>query len=78
MNCVRTVNHAIKGQFYKRIIGSDHYITWSLSYNSFVKFHLKNSGARTDSIISKCVKTRCVIKRLHCIYIYTKYHIVKI
>ena len=35
MNCVRTVNHAIKGQFYKKNYREVTF-TWSLSYNSFL------------------------------------------
>ena len=42
---------------------------WSVSYNSFVKFHGKKILGATKWLcyIQVCVIIRCVIKGLHCI-----------
>ena len=39
---------------------------WSVSYNSFVKFHGKKWEPQHGHVVSKSMIRRSVIKRLHC------------
>ena len=56
------LNHVVKGQFYKRNYRKMA-ISWSFSYNCFVKFYGKILVSHNITMFYQiCVITRCIIK----------------